>query len=83
MDEKEIFRKLTVGTRFDLKRFQADAEKLKVTTVNVNVYATGPHVDEYDCDIASEETRNSLTYSLLLCVALKMRPLPSKQRLGV
>jgi len=30
MDDKEIFRKLTFGTRFDLKRFQADAEKLKV-----------------------------------------------------
>ena len=30
MDGKDIFRKLTFGTRFDLKRFQADAEKLKV-----------------------------------------------------
>jgi len=30
MDSKDIFRKLTFGARFDLKRFQADAEKLKV-----------------------------------------------------
>ena len=30
MDGKDIFRKLTFGARFDLKRFHADAEKLKV-----------------------------------------------------
>ena len=31
MDGRDIFRKLSFGTRFDLKRFQADAEKLKVS----------------------------------------------------
>lgn len=30
MDGRDIFRKLTFGTRFDLKRFHADAEKLKI-----------------------------------------------------
>jgi len=30
MDDKDIFRKLTFGACFDFKRFQADAEKLKV-----------------------------------------------------
>ena len=30
MDGKDIFRKLAFGTRFDVKRFHADAEKLKV-----------------------------------------------------
>jgi len=30
MDGKDIFRKLTIGTRFDFKRFHADADKLQV-----------------------------------------------------
>jgi len=30
MDGRDIFRKLTFGTRFDLKRFHSDAEKVKV-----------------------------------------------------
>jgi len=30
MDEKDIFRKLAIGAKFDFKRFKTDAEKLKV-----------------------------------------------------